>query len=118
MSFHVTHVTHVTQVIQVTHVTHVTHVTQVIQVTHVIPCDPCDPCHSFTNAVLTDVTESLFSAVKRWIYGRGTASPSLLLAIVRIANGVWGMIMKPTLKDISTTMKKTVSTFGNNQPAG
>ena len=66
------------------------------------------PCVRFTNAVLTDVTESLFSALKRWIYGAGRVSPTLLLAIVRIANGCLGLINKPTLKDVQTTMKEIV----------
>ena len=69
----------------------------------------------FTNAVLTDVTESLFSAVKRWVYGSGRVSPTLLLAIVRIANGCLGLINKPTLKCPMSTMKEVVHTT-DSQP--
>jgi hypothetical protein len=60
----------------------------------------------------------LFSAAKRWVFGSGSASPTLLTAIVRITNGVLKMISKPTLMDQRITLKRTANLLGKNQPAG
>ena len=51
----------------------------------------------FSNAVLTDVTETLVRAAKHWIYGTGTQSPSLLMAVVRVTDGCHNMANKPLL---------------------
>jgi hypothetical protein len=94
------------------HVAHVAHVVLAFNIKTLFP----SPCRRFTNAVLTDVTESLISAVKRWIYGGGSTSPSLLIAIIRIANGVLAMIKKPILKDMAATLKKIMAETRSNQP--
>ena len=60
----------------------------------------------FSNAVLVDICETLFSAVKRWI---GEVSSSLLMAVVRITEGCRNMILKPFLINLKTTVKKILS---------
>jgi len=51
----------------------------------------------FTNAVLTDVTESLFSAMKRWVSKRNEQQVTLHQAVVRICAGCLAMAQKPYL---------------------
>ena len=57
---------------------------------------------SFVNAVLTDITECLFSAIKYWVFGHGKHSATLFLAIVRIAEGCWKMMQKSYLVELTT----------------
>ena len=62
----------------------------------------------FSNAVLVDMCEILFSAVKTWVYGQGRKSSSLIMAIVIIAEGCRRLIREPFLKDVKKTKKITV----------
>ena len=48
----------------------------------------------FCNAVLTDVTEGLIFATKHWVYGPSKNSPSLFMAVVRMADGCNAMANK------------------------
>ena len=48
----------------------------------------------FCNAVLTDVTEGLIFATKFWVYGPSKNSPSLFMAVVRMADGCNAMANK------------------------
>ena len=77
-------------------------------------------CHvclcSFTNAVLTDITESLFSAIKQWVYGKGTMSPTLFMAIVRIINGCWRLVQKPYLRSYETTKSQITKWIKSPHP--
>ena len=50
---------------------------------------------TFTNAVVVDVCESLFSALKGWTSGNRGKSVSLLMAVARIVEGVRQMMLKP-----------------------
>ena len=78
-------------------------------------------CHvclsSFTNAVLTDITESLFSAIKQWVYGKGTLSPTLFMAIVRIINGFWRLLQKPYLRSYQTTKSQIMKWIKSPHPS-
>ena len=69
---------------------------------------------SFTNAVVVDVCESLFSALKTWALGRSKRGVSLLLAVVRIVEGSRLMMLRPFLHKVSSACTKIL---GRNQPA-
>ena len=62
---------------------------------------------SFVNAVLTDITECLFGAIKHWVFGQSKHSPSLFEALVRICQGCWRLMQKSYLVD-STLVEKRV----------
>ena len=53
----------------------------------------------FTNGVLTDVTESLFSAFKHWNCGSAT----LFETLVHLCGGCREMMLKPYLENIGGT---------------
>ena len=57
---------------------------------------------SFVNAVLTDITECLFAAIKYWVFGHAKHSATLFMAIVRIAEGCWKMMKKSYLVKFTT----------------
>ena len=61
----------------------------------------------FCNGLLVDICETLFSALKTWVQP-GAAGASLLMAIVRIAEGCRRMVMRSFLKPLKTTFKKFV----------
>ena len=69
---------------------------------------------TFTNAVVVDVCECLFSALKTWVLGRGRQSVSLLMAVVRIVEGCRHMMLKPFLKTAKNICR---SILGVGQPA-
>ena len=69
---------------------------------------PCLHYTSFVNAVLTDITESLFSAVKTWIFGSSSISPTLFMSLVRIANGCLKLSLKDYLQDAALTKKRVL----------
>ena len=62
----------------------------------------------FSNATLVDVCESLFAALKRWVFGSSRKSSSLLMAVVRIVEGSRLLILKNFLKDVRVTESKTI----------
>ena len=62
----------------------------------------------FCNAVVVDVCECLFSALKRWVLGRSGQSVSLLMAVVRIIEGCRLMMLKSFLKSPTNTLKRIV----------
>ena len=62
----------------------------------------------FCNAVLVDVCECFFSALKRWVKGTINDRVSLLMSIVRIVEGCRIMILKTYLKNHSVTWKHIV----------
>ena len=68
----------------------------------------------FSNGVLVDVCECLFSALKTWIGGRTRTCSSLLMAIVCIVEGCRMMILKSYLKDVRFTRKKFIQ---SNDPS-
>ena len=63
---------------------------------------------TFCNAVLVDVCESLFNALKTWTGGKGRSPSTLLMAVLRIVEGCRQMILKPYLMSIKSTAAKTV----------
>ena len=58
----------------------------------------------FSNAVLVDVCEILFSATTRWVAGSSRKPCSLLMAVARIAQGCRDLIIRPFLKEPEKTM--------------
>lgn len=58
----------------------------------------------FSNAVLVDVCEILFSAVSTWVSGSSRKSTSLLMALVRIVEGCRGLIIRPFLNSPEKTI--------------
>ena len=58
----------------------------------------------FSNAVLVDVCEILFSATTRWVAGSSRKLCSLLMAVARIAQGCRNLIIRPFLKEPEKTM--------------
>ena len=68
----------------------------------------CYASRSFNNAVLTDITEGLFSAVKHWVFGQGSQSPTLFMAVVRIARGCLELYRKPFLTNYVKLMKRVI----------
>lgn len=55
----------------------------------------------FTNGVLVDLCETLFNAVKVWVYGSArNQRTTLLMALVRIVRGVYNMITKAFLRPV------------------
>ena len=68
----------------------------------------CYASRSFNNAVLTDITEGLFSAVKHWVFGQGSQSPTLFMAVVRIARGCFELYRKPFLTNYVKLMKRVI----------
>ena len=73
----------------------------------------CYESRSFNNAVLTDITEGLFSAVKHWVFGQGSQSPTLFMAVVRITRGCLELYRKPFLTDYLKVMKRVIK--GNKE---
>ena len=69
---------------------------------------------SFTNAVVVDVCECLFFALKSWTSGNSKKPTSLLMAVVRIVEGCRRMMLKPFLYDVGSSLKKM---FGKSQPS-
>ena len=63
---------------------------------------------SFVNAVLTDITECLFAAVKHWVFGHAKHSPMLFLAMVRIVQGCYKLMQKAYLERLSTVEKRVL----------
>ena len=61
---------------------------------------------SFVNAVLTDITECLFGAIKHWVFGQSKHSPSLFEALVRICQGCWRLMQKSYLVDYTLVEKR------------
>ena len=61
---------------------------------------------SFVNAVLTDITECLFGAIKLWVFGVSKISPTLFVALVRIAQGCWRLMQKSYLVDCDLVQKR------------
>ena len=57
----------------------------------------------FSNAVLVDVCEILFSATKTWVMGSSRRGVSLLLAVVRIVEGCRNLVVKPFVRSLTTT---------------
>ena len=68
----------------------------------------CYASRSFNNAVLTDITEGLFSAVKHWVFGQGSQSPTLFMAVVRITRGCLELYRKPFLTNYVKLMKRVI----------
>lgn len=66
---------------------------------------------TFTNAVVIDVCECLFSALKCWTSGNSGQSVSLLMAVARIVEGIRLMMLKPFVYPGygQSFLKKTVS---------
>jgi len=68
----------------------------------------------FSNAVLVDVCEILFSATKTWVMGKSRRGVSLLMALVRILEGSRNLVLKPFTKPLNVTQtyvrKKTQNT--------
>ena len=62
----------------------------------------------FTNAVLVDVCECLFSALKTWVSGSKRSRTSLLMALIRIVDGCRNMILKPFLRPVRTVVRKYI----------
>ena len=69
----------------------------------------------FSNAVLVDVCEILFSATKTWVMGSSRRGVSLLLAVVRIVEGCRDLLLKPFLKSMTTT-KRFITKKTKNTP--
>ena len=63
---------------------------------------------SFVNAVLTDITECLFGAIKHWVFGQSKHSPSLFVALVRICQGCWRLMQKSYLVDYALVEKRVL----------
>ena len=63
---------------------------------------------SFTNAVVVDVCECLFFAVKNWTSGNSGKSVSLLMAVARIVEGTRLMMLKPFVYQYGQTFMKKV----------
>ena len=63
---------------------------------------------SFVNAVLTDITECLFGAMKHWVFGQSKHSPSLFVALVRICQGCWRLMQKSYLVDYALVEKRVL----------
>lgn len=64
---------------------------------------------SFTNAVVVDVCECLFFALKNWTSGNTGRPVSLLMAVARIVEGTRRMMLKPFLYQYEINfMKRTV----------
>lgn len=60
----------------------------------------------FTNGVLVDLCETLFNAVKVWVYGSArNRRTTLLMALVRIVRGVYDMIVRDFLNPVSQTRR-------------
>ena len=58
----------------------------------------------FSNAVLVDVCEILFSAVSTWVGGSSRKSTSLLMALVRIVEGCRSLSVRPFLNEPQKTI--------------
>ena len=64
----------------------------------------------FTNGVLVDMCEILFSATKSWVFGSARVKRiSLLLAVVRIIAGCYKLIMHDFVEPEGSVKKKTRS---------
>lgn len=60
----------------------------------------------FTNGVLVDLCETLFNAVKVWVYGSArNRRTTLLMALVRIVRGVYEMIVRDFLHPVKQTRR-------------
>ena len=57
----------------------------------------------FSNAVLVDVCEILFSATKTWVLGKSRRGVSLLMALVRIVEGCRNLMSKPFTTPLHVT---------------
>ena len=66
----------------------------------------------FSNGVLVDVCEIFISALKRWVYGSSTRSPSMYMAVVRIVGGCRRLVQAPFLKPTQMSITNTVSRTG------
>lgn len=70
--------------------------------------------YHFSNGVVVDVCESLISAAKSWIMGRfNKNSVSLLLAVVRLVQGVRDMVLRSFLIPVALVKKRTVDRVHN-----
>ena len=64
----------------------------------------------FTNGVLVDMCEVLFNATKTWVFGSArNKRTSLLLAVVRIINGCYNMIMVAFVTPVAKARMKIKS---------
>ena len=73
---------------------------------------------NFSNAVLVDVCEILFSAVTRWVSGSSRTACSLLMAVVRITEGSRSLIVRPFLKSPTKTITKMFRKSHNYDVSG
>lgn len=67
----------------------------------------------FSNAVLVDVCEILFSAVKTWVIGSSKKGTSLFLAVVRIVEGCRGLMNRCFVKKVELTKKRILKKTNN-----
>ena len=64
----------------------------------------------FCNGVLVDICETLFNAVKTWVSGRcKNTRVTLLMAFIRICQGVYHMVTGKFLSPVPDARKKTLS---------
>lgn len=61
---------------------------------------------TFCNAVVVDVCECFFNALKTWTTGSSRRSVSLLMAVVRITEGCRLMMLKPFLNLQQVTLRR------------
>ena len=62
----------------------------------------------YTNGVLVDMCETLFNALKVWVFGSCRNNRiTLLMAVVRIISGTYSLIMRSFLRPVSYSINKT-----------